>query len=95
MISACGLICDECRFFQKECKGCFVIKGQTFWAKEMMPDKTCPLFNCSVNQKGFNDCGDCSDLPCEMFREFKDPDSTEDEHIEGLQKRIDILKSTK
>ncbi|MEI8204491.1 MAG: DUF3795 domain-containing protein [Bacteroidota bacterium] len=93
MISACGLVCDECRFFEKECSGCFKIKGQTFWAKEMMPDKTCPLFNCAVNTHEYNHCGNCAELPCNMFKEFKDPDSSEEEHQEYLIKRVELLKS--
>jgi hypothetical protein len=94
MISACGLICDECEFFQKECQGCHAVKGQTFWAQEMMPDKTCPLFNCSVNVRAYKDCGDCAELPCKMFREMKDPNSSEEQHQESLIKRVAILKAS-
>jgi hypothetical protein len=44
----------------------------------MMPDKTCPLFNCSVNKKGFKSCGDCEELLCKLFREMKDPNSSDE-----------------
>ena len=93
LLSACGLICDECESYGKECNGCIAVKGQTYWAKEMMPDKTCPLFNCSVNNKGFKNCGDCEELPCKMFREMKDPNSTEEEHQLSLVQRVDRLKA--
>jgi hypothetical protein len=93
LLSACGLRCDECEFFGKQCAGCHAIKGQTFWAMEMMPDKTCPLYQCSVNKKGYKDCGDCSELPCKMFREMKDPNSTEEEHQRMLKVRTDLLKA--
>jgi len=93
ILSACGLICDECEFYQKECNGCIAVEGQTFWAKEMMPDKTCPLYNCSVNVKGFKNCGDCKELPCKMFREMKDPNSSEEEHQLSLVQRVERLKS--
>lgn len=93
-LSACGLICDECEFYDKECNGCIAVKGQTFWAKDMMPDKTCPLFNCSVNNKGFKNCGDCKELPCKMFREMKDPNSTEEEHQLSLRQRVSRLQAT-
>jgi hypothetical protein len=92
-LSACGLICDECEFFNKTCTGCINVKGSTFWAKEMMPTKVCPLFDCSVNRKGFKSCGDCSELPCKMFREMKDPNSTEEEHQKSLLKRVDLLRA--
>ncbi len=94
ILSACGLICDECEFYCKECSGCFAVKGQTFWAKEMMPNKTCPLFNCSVNEKGFKSCGDCLELPCKMFREMKDPNSSDEEHRISLKQRVERLKLT-
>lgn len=92
VLSACGLICDECEFYGQECSGCIAVKGQTFWAKEMMPDKTCPLFNCSVNEKGYKSCGDCVELPCKMFREMKDPNSSDAEHQISLKQRVERLK---
>jgi hypothetical protein len=85
-LSACGLLCDECEFFNKTCQGCIEVKGSTFWAKEMMPGKTCPMYDCSVNKKGLKNCGGCAELPCKLFRDMKDPNSTEEEH----QKSIDI-----
>jgi len=93
MISACGLKCDECEFFGKTCDGCMIVKGQTFWAKEHMPNKTCPLFNCAVNEKSYKDCGDCAELPCKMFREMKDPNSSEEEHQQSLIRRVEILRN--
>jgi hypothetical protein len=95
VLSACGLICDECEFFNKSCTGCINVKGSTFWAKEMMPSKVCPLFDCSVNKKGFRDCGDCSELPCKMFREMKDPNTTEEEHLRLLSVRAERLRANK
>ena len=93
-LSACGLLCDECEFYNKECNGCFAVNGQTFWAKEMVPDKTCPLFNCSVNVKGYHSCGGCDELPCKMFREMKDPNSSDEEHQLSLVQRVKRLKAT-
>jgi hypothetical protein len=92
-LSACGLICDECEFFNKTCTGCINVKGSTFWAKEMMPSKICPLYDCSVNKKGYKDCGGCSELPCKMFREMKDPNSTEEQHQKSLLKRVELLRN--
>jgi hypothetical protein len=92
-LSNCGLICDECEFFNKTCTGCMSVKGQTFWAKEMMPTKVCPLYDCAVNQRQYANCGGCSELPCGMFRNMKDPNSTEEQHQQGLIDRVGRLKS--
>jgi hypothetical protein len=93
ILSACGLKCDECEFFNKTCTGCINVKGSTFWAKEMMPGKVCPLYDCSVNKKNLHNCGGCSDLPCKMFLEMKDPKSTDEEHQRSIQTRVDLLRA--
>jgi hypothetical protein len=94
LLSACGLNCDECEFFNKTCTGCINIKGSTFWAKEMMPEKVCPLYNCAVNLKKFKNCGGCSELPCKIFREMKDPNSTEEQHQKSILSRVAKLRAS-
>jgi len=93
ILSACGLWCDECEHNKKLCDGCHTIKGSTFWAKEMMPSKVCPLYDCGVNQRGYRDCGQCAELPCGTFLQMKDPNSTEEEHKQMLKIRQDRLRS--
>jgi hypothetical protein len=93
ILSNCGLVCSECEFFGKTCDGCHAVKGQTFWAKEVMPDKTCPLYQCAVNEKGFAHCGQCSELPCATFLRMKDPNSTDEEHQKALVERVNRLKN--
>jgi len=92
-LSVCGLKCNECEFFNKTCSGCVAVKGSTFWAIEMMPSKVCPLFDCAVNKKGFKDCGDCAELPCKMFREMKDPKTSDEEHQRMLLERVKLLRN--
>jgi hypothetical protein len=92
VLSCCGLVCDECEFFGKNCDGCKAVNGQTFWAMEMMPTKTCPLYDCAVNQRHLADCGKCGELPCQTFRNMKDPNSTEEQHRQGLIDRVARLK---
>jgi hypothetical protein len=92
-LSACGLNCSECEFFNKTCAGCTKVKGSTSWAKEMIPNKICPLFDCSVNKKELRNCGDCSELPCKMFREMKDPKTSDEEHQKSIQKRVFSLRA--
>ena len=92
LLSACGLNCEECEFFNKTCTGCFEVKGSTFWAMEMMPGKVCPLYGCSVNKNKFKNCGDCPELPCKMFRDMKDPNSTEEQHQQSIITRVAALR---
>ena len=94
-ISACGLICEECQFYNNPCKGCYQVKGKTFWAKDHLENGVCPLFDCSVNEKKYNNCGDCNELPCKKFHDLKDPSISEKEHNEMIEKRVKILKGTK
>jgi len=93
IVSVCGLRCDECEHFGTKCTGCTAVKGSTFWAKEMMANKVCPLYNCSVNTKKLRHCGDCSELPCKLFLGMKDPNSTEEQHLKSIDKRVALLKS--
>lgn len=93
LLSACGLKCDECEYFNKSCVGCIAVKGSPFWAKEMMPDKVCPLYNCPVNIKHLSNCGGCPELPCKLFYEMKDPQSTEEEHQKSIGIRVSLLRA--
>ncbi len=95
ILSTCGLKCDECEFFNKTCAGCRSVKGATFWAVDMIPTKVCPLYDCAVNQRGYHDCGDCSELPCATFLGMKDPSITDEEHQRMLGVRINILRAGK
>lgn len=92
LLSVCGLTCNECEFYNTSCTGCQNVKGSTFWALEMMPEKICPLYDCAVNRKAFNNCGDCPDLPCSMFLEMKDPSLSDEEHQVSVRKRVSALK---
>jgi hypothetical protein len=91
ILSACGLKCNECEFYEKTCSGCHNVKGSTFWAKEMVPGKICPLYDCSVNKKELQNCGGCSELPCKIFQEMKDPNSTDEEHQKSIKARVTLL----
>ena len=92
ILSACGLVCNECEFYNTTCTGCYAVKGSTFWAKEMMPSKVCPLFDCSVNRKGLKSCGECAELPCQLFLGMKDPNSTDEEHQRMIGVRVARLR---
>lgn len=92
-VSACGLKCNECQFYNNPCSGCYKVEGKTFWAKESMPNKICTLYDCAINERKYKSCGNCTELPCKQFKELKDPNITEEEHINSIKKRVDLLKS--
>ena len=92
-ISACGLICSDCEFYEKTCNGCYAVQGSTFWAREMMPSKVCPLFQCAFNERGYESCGDCEELPCPMFLQMKDPALSDEEHERMIKVRVERLRT--
>lgn len=92
-ISVCGLLCEECQFFKETCPGCYEVGGKTFWAEEIIPKKVCPIFDCVINDKEYKNCAECSDLPCNIFNELKDPNISDEEHEKSIKKRILRLKS--
>ncbi len=92
-ISLCGLVCDECEFYNKTCSGCYAVKGSTFWAQEMMPTKVCPLFQCAFNDRGYESCSDCSELPCSLFLSMKDPSLSDEEHEKSIKERVGRLRN--
>ena len=65
----CGLICDECPWFQGkmdvECPGCLVKKGKPFWGE-------CEVYQCSEMQN-YEHCGCCKDFPCDTIINQFDP----------------------
>ena len=92
LISACGLDCSTCPWYPNTCKGCFAVKGSTFWAKDAMPNKTCSLYHCSVNERGYKNCCGCAELPCATFIQQKDPNSSQEEHLAAINVRVARLK---
>jgi hypothetical protein len=90
--SACGITCTDCPFYEKECEGCYKVKGKTFWASDATSNGVCPLFNCAVNTHSYKSCGDCPELPCKTFHELKDPNISEEEHIKSIGTRVRALK---
>ncbi len=93
LLSACGLLCDECHFFNDACQGCFSLQGKPFWTKEATTSGICPIYDCSINDREYKDCGDCDELPCKIFLDLKDPNITEEEHKESIEKRVSVLKN--
>ncbi len=95
IISICGADCAECKFYLNLCNGCVKDKGQPFWCADIFEDKTCPIFKCAIHEKKHNHCGECDKIPCNIYFELKDPESSEEEHKKSIHKRVEALKSIK
>jgi hypothetical protein len=88
----CGIDCTECKEFGTNCQGCNNIKGKVFWSQYMGLD-TCPMYHCCVDEKQLPHCGKCSDLPCNIYFETRDPEMSEEQHLAAIQKRVEILRA--
>ena len=89
---SCGLLCVECPFLEKSCRGCGYVQGRPFWTEEFQLS-VCPIYNCCVNGKNLEHCGLCPELPCKIFLELKDPDMSEEEFQRSLKERQENLNS--
>jgi hypothetical protein len=45
-----------------------------------------------IGPSKYNNCGKCSSLPCKMWYDLKDPSLSEEEHINSINERTNILK---
>ena len=93
MITVCGVYCEkECRAFGDECIGCHQLKGKVSWTKYINKD-ICPIYDCVV-AKGFQNCRECEDLPCDIWLvETKNPSLGDEDYAAELQNRIKNLNS--
>ena len=77
--SRCGIVCSECTFKEKKgCKGCVNI-DDPFWGNCII--KTC------CESKSLNNCGECSEIPCDNLKRF-----SYDEEQGDKGKRIEQCK---
>ena len=63
--SRCGIVCDSAackKLFNVDCAGCTNI-DKPFWGD------SCPVKSCCEN-KNLENCGFCSDFPCELLNKF-------------------------
>jgi hypothetical protein len=94
LVSACGIECDTCPFFKKSCSGCYEMGGRPFWVHEHLEGHACPIYDCGVNERALAGCARCPDLPCKKFEDLKDPSTSDEVHLEGIAKRVKLLRET-
>jgi hypothetical protein len=90
-ISCCGCICSECAEYQKNCTGCWAVKGKPYWIQYVDED-VCPEYICCVTKHGYRTCAECEKLPCELWYQLKDPSQTDEEHEAGIRERVKVLR---
>ncbi|WP_249304731.1 DUF3795 domain-containing protein [Qiania dongpingensis] len=90
-IAPCGVVCKECDEFERSCGGCNSLEGKAAWVP-VIGKEVCPLYDCSVNGHKYKSCGECSELPCQMFRELRDPAMTDEEFEKSIQDRLKVLR---
>lgn len=88
-LSCCGTECKKCKYYGTMCKGCNESLGKVFHAPE---GQACPIYECSINQKKYNGCKDCSKIPCDIWKKTKDPSFSDDEFEQNIKERVDRLK---
>ena len=93
LLSPCGIDCEVCHLKDGCEGGCLGIEGKPFYLKDFGVD-VCPMYDCAVNKHKFAHCGECEELPCKIHYDWKDPSMTDDEHLEGIKTRVNILKGS-
>lgn len=88
-LSCCGTDCSECGFLGNMCEGCNVSFGKVFHAPK---GRACPIYECSVNQKKLKGCGTCSNVPCDIWKNTKDPSLSDEEFEHNIQERVGRLR---
>lgn len=91
ILSCCGVVCSECRYYPKECTGCPDIKGKPYWL-DYTGEEICSIYDCCVITKQIKHCGKCAELPCEQY-DGEDPTKTAEENEYDHSEQLRNLKS--
>ncbi len=93
MLSCCGVDCFECPYYPADCRGCAAIKGEVFWL-EYTKESICGIYDCCVNSRKLEHCGNCEKLPCDRFYAL-DPTKTMEENEKDFMRQLTQLHSMK
>lgn len=88
-LSCCGTDCTKCSCYGDACRGCNESLGRVFHAPE---GQACPIYECSINQKELKGCGQCSHIPCDIWRNTKDPSYSDEEFEQSIRERAARLR---
>lgn len=90
-INCCGSICEKCGCYKNICKGCNESNGKVFFCQN---DTACPIYDCCVNNHKFKSCAKCSEVPCSLWKETRDPKFSDDEFEQNIIDRINNLQGS-
>ena len=88
-LSVCGTDCSACSFRGDLCAGCNEACGKVFHAPE---GKACPIYACCANRRRLATCGDCDELPCDIWRQTRDPGMSDADFEASIRERVGRLK---
>lgn len=91
-ISCCGTNCPECYCYGNLCRGCNECNGKVFHTPAR---KACRIYDCVINSKNLSNCGDCKDVPCDIWEKTRDPKFTDEEFKQNIFERLTNLKNLK
>lgn len=89
IVSCCGVVCSDCKYYPKECEGCPTIKGKVFWT-EYTDQLVCEIYNCCINSKKLRHCGLCNKFPCEKFNN-NDPSKSDEENNKDYLSQLEQI----
>lgn len=89
VLSCCGTDCKACECYGNICKGCQESEGKVFHAPE---GQACPIYACSASQPNQKGCGGCQKVPCDIWRQTKDPSFSEEAFEQNIRERVNRLK---
>lgn len=67
------------------------MEGKPFYIKDF-GFEICPMYDCSINKKSYESCAGCPELPCQIFHDWKDPNITDEAHVDSINERVKALK---
>ena len=88
-LSCCGTDCAACPFYANKCPGCNACAGEVPHAPQGKP---CPIYACCVNQHRFATCAYCKELPCDVWRDTRDPSLSEQAFEQSIADRVARLQ---
>ena len=91
-ISCCGMTCSQCAHFPKICRGCAVESGKPLWCEAFNNGEVCRRYICCIEEHEYAHCGQCGQLPCELYNTY-DPRLSAEENERKWQKQLETLRS--
>lgn len=88
-LSCCGTDCSSCGCYGNMCAGCNACEGKVFHAPE---GKACSIYECVINKNKFKNCGQCGEIPCLIWKNTRDPQFSDEEFAENVNRRVRALK---